>query len=457
MNIKLSLTIRFLIIAALLLTAFSLVIYENYSNFRKVDYQERLAERTASIASVLLDVRNPDSVSIMMARDNNLRLMPFHKVSVYNSRFMLVTDPTRASRNITTEILNDIRQKKHTSFALADTQFVGFVMKHKDADYLVVGSALDLVGRKKADYLLQVIIISLLLSLVVTAALGWLFASQALKPIKRVIDEVDQLTAHNLHKRLPVNNTDDEISALSNTFNKMLDRLEASFVMQKNFVSNASHEFRTPITAIKAQIEVMLMQERSKEEYINTMKSIDEDIDHFIKLMQSLGELAKANVDILENKQDRVPLIEIVAESRAELLRGKPRYRIDLNIENLPESEHENYVEGNASLLKSAFKNLMENACKFSPELKCQATVLFVNGNILITVTDEGIGIPAEELPHIFEPFYRANDTRGISGHGIGLSLVKKIIDLHNGDISVESTPSIGTRMMVRLPHVSLG
>lgn len=457
MNIKRSLTIRFLIIAALLLSAFSLVIYENYSNFRKIDYRERLAERTSSIATILLDVNNRDSVSIMMASDNNLRLMPFHKVSVYNNNLELVTDPLRASQNVSTKELEELKQKGHVAFERGDTQLVGFVMHHNANDYLVIGSALDLVGRKKVDYLKRVIIASLLISLLVTAGLGWLFASQALKPIKRVIENVDQITANNLHKRLPIGNAKDEISALSNTFNKMLDRLEASFVMQKNFVSNASHEFRTPITAIKAQIEVMLMQERSKEEYINTMKSIDEDIDHFIQLMQSLSELAKANVDSLENKRDRVPLIEIVAESRAELLRSKPRYRIDLNIENLPETEHENYVEGNASLLKSAFKNLMENACKFSPELRCETTMLFMNGNILVTVTDEGIGIPAEELPHIFEPFYRANDTRGISGHGIGLSLVKKIIDLHQGDISVESTPSIGTRMMVRLPHVTLG
>jgi signal transduction histidine kinase len=224
-------------------------------------------------------------------------------------------------------------------------------------------------------------------------------------------------------------------------------------MMQKNFVSNASHELRTPITAIKAQIEVMLMQERSKEEYINTLKSIDEDIDNFMQLISSLSELARTNEDNIDASPTKVPLIEIIAESRAEILRGKPRYKIDLQIENLPEQEHENYVPGNPALLKSAFKNLIENACKFSPELKCEVSMIFVDQHILVTVIDDGIGISEDELPHIFEPFYRANDTRGIAGHGIGLSLVNKIIELHKGKIWVTSVPSVGTKFQVKLPH----
>jgi two-component system, OmpR family, sensor histidine kinase ArlS len=204
---------------------------------------------------------------------------------------------------------------------------------------------------------------------------------------------------------------------------------------------------------MKAQIEVMLMQERSKEEYIETLQSIGEDIDRFMQLIFSLSELAKANVDTIGNNRASVPVIEIVAESRADLLRSKSRYRINLQITSLPENDHENYVIGNAALLKSAIENLIENACKFSPDQHCQVVVSFEPGNIIIKVIDEGIGIAANEIAHIFEPFYRANDTRGISGHGIGLSLVKKIIELHNGTIRAESEISKGTQMIVTLPN----
>ena len=204
---------------------------------------------------------------------------------------------------------------------------------------------------------------------------------------------------------------------------------------------------------MKAQIDVMLFQERSKEEYISTLKSLEEDINNFIELVQSLSELAKADILAQTNKYENVPLIEIVAESRAELLRSKPLYTINLQIENLPDNESENYILGNNALLKSAIKNLLENACKFSPEQKCEVSVVFVEGSVLVTITDEGIGIAEEELPYIFEPFFRSNDTRGIAGHGIGLSLVKKIIELHRGYIKVESNTSKGTKMIVILPN----
>lgn len=453
MNIKRSLTFRFLILVALLLSSFSLVVYENYSRYRQDDYYERLRDRSETIARHMIQITDPNLLDEVIERENVVKPMSNHRVSVYSISGFFLGDSTRIAKLPYPSIIDDVREKNYVELSIKETYYTGFVMVHNGQKFIVICSGTDFVGAQKLNFLGRLILISLFIALIITAVLGWFFARQALNPISKVITEVDQITANNLHKRLPLGKQHDEIGALSNTFNKMLDRLEASFLMQKNFVSNASHEFRTPITAIKAQIEVMLMQERSKEEYINTLKSIDEDIDRFMQLVSSLGELARANANSLDNKTNKVPLIEIIAESRSELLKGKPNYRIDLQIENLPEQEHENYVPGNAALLKSAFKNLIENACKFSPDQTCEVSMIFVQPYILVTITDKGIGIPESELPLIFEPFYRANDTRGIAGHGIGLSLVKKIIDLHKGEINVESVPSKGTKFIVKLPH----
>ncbi len=453
MNIKLSLTLRFLILVAMLLASFSLVVYENYSRYRQDDYYERLRDRSETIARHIIHITDPNLLDKVIERENVVKPMSNHRVSVYSISGFFLGDSNRIAKLPYPNIIDDIREKNYVELSIKETYYTGFVMIHNGQKFIVICSGTDFVGAQKLNFLGRLILVSLFIALIITAVLGWFFARQALNPISKVITEVDQITANNLDLRLPFGKQNDEIGALNKTFNKMLDRLEASFLMQKNFVSNASHEFITPITAIKAQIEVMLMQERSKEEYINTLNSIDEDIDHFIQLISSLGELASANVNNFDNKLNKVPLIEIIAESRAELIKGKPNYKIKLHIENLPEQEHKNYVPGNAALLKSAFKNVMENACKFSPDFTCDVSMIFVQPNIIVTISDNGIGIKEKELKLIFEPFYRANDTRGIGGYGIGLSLVKKIIDLHKGAIQVESVPSKGTKVVIKLPH----
>lgn len=453
MNIKLSLTLRFLILVAILLASFSLVVYENYSRYRHDDYFERLRERSESIAKHIIEITDPVLLSKILASENDIEPMSNLRVSVYSISGNLIGDSSTITNLPYPNIIDEVKAKKYIELAKGETHYIGFLTTHKGRKFIVIGSGNIFIGAQKLKFLGQLILLSLFAGLIITAALGWLFAKQALSPISKIISEVDQITANNLHMRLPNGKQNDEIGSLNKTFNKMLDRLEASFLMQKNFVSNASHEFRTPITAIKAQIEVMLMQERSKVEYINSLKSIDEDIDHLMQLISSLGELASANVNNLNNKLNKVPLIEVIAESRAELIKGKPHYKINLHIENLSEQEHENYVPGNAALLKSAFKNLMENACKFSPDNTCDIGLIFVQPHILVTISDNGIGIQEKDMKLIFEPFYRANDTRGIAGYGIGLSLVKKIIDLHKGVIQVESLPSKGTRFIIKLPH----
>lgn len=454
MNIKLALTLRFLALVTLLMASFSFIIYENYVRYRDKDYEERLVERTGNIANLLLSVSDKDSITDLLTSNNNYRLMTSHRISIFDEQFQLVSTEDRAANITDSSMLSSLKKGMDISYAVGDTHYVGLQLTYKDEPYLVVASAVDIIGRRNSEFLGQLIFIAFIVGLVATSIMGWFFSSQALQPIKHVIGEVDKITANNLSTRLQIPKSEDEIAQLNSTFNKMLDRLEASFVMQRNFVSNASHEFRTPITAIKAQIEVMLMQERSKEEYITTLNSIHEDIDRFMQLMQSLSELAKANIEGSENNSSRVPIIEVIAEARAELMRSKPRYRINLNIENLPEYELENYVPGNEALLKSAVKNVIENACKFSQDQRCDVSVWFDATKTYIKVVDEGIGISPDELPHIFEPFYRANDTRGISGHGIGLSLVKKIIDLHGGTIEVTSIQSKGSQFILSLPHL---
>jgi len=454
MGLKFSLTLRFVLVVALLLSLFSITIYQNYSFYRKNDFKERLADRALSTSKLLLDYGAVDSVVLRIFDDNSIRPLLNQLVCVYDSTGNLVISSGKMSNNSHAELLPRLYREQEISIESGDTTKVGFMFTHHNQKYAILASAADLVGTRKLAFLRQVIIISFIISIFLLTIIGWLFAHQALKPVRKMIAEVDTITAQNLYNRLPRTNSKDEIDLLAGTFNNMLDRLEASFIMQKNFVSNASHEFRTPLTAMKGQIEVMLMQERTAEEYVATLESVKEEIDEFMHLLVALSELANTHVNESKRLSSRFPIIEVIADSRSEILKNRNQYRIELNIENIPEIEDLNYVKGNQSLLKTAIKNLIENACKFSPDQRCQVSLKFEK-DIMITVTDDGIGINEDDIAHIFEPFYRSNDSRGITGHGLGLSLVKKIIEMHGGTVSVESKPSKGTKMTVTMPYYS--
>jgi signal transduction histidine kinase len=141
-------------------------------------------------------------------------------------------------------------------------------------------------------------------------------------------------------------------------------------------------------------------------------------------------------------------------ETQDDFSKSKPHYKIQIKVE---EKEHQNiesmYCLGETSLLKSVISNIIDNACKFSADYKVKLTISSDSANINLIFVDEGVGISPENLKHVFEPFFRGNDTRNIYGHGIGLSLVKRIVDLHKGSIDIESTLGKGTTVIIQLPN----
>jgi signal transduction histidine kinase len=395
-----------------------------------------------------------DTAFLMTIERNNLNVLHQQRIFIYDENKKIIYRSSADFIEPDKKYLDQVIANKEIEFNEDEAEFAGFEIDHTKGHFYVIIGALDETGIKNVDFLRSLLGIIFILSLIVTGFLGWFFASRALSPMVEVIDEVDQITAKNLHKRVKVRDSKDEIAHLAITFNEMLDRLEGTFIMQKNFVSNASHEFRTPLTVMKGQIEVLLMQNRSEDEYIKTLKSINEDINNLSNLLQGLSELAKANADFPNNNFDEIAVVDLLLDARSELIKNKPNYSIELDIHNFTEDEASSAIMGNLALIKSAITNLMDNACKFSPDMKMKVSVDF-NTQLIIRFIDNGIGISDEEMNHIFEPFYRGNDTRNISGHGIGLSLVKRIIELHNGTVTVQSKQGEGTIFTVILPTLS--
>lgn len=324
--------------------------------------------------------------------------------------------------------------------------------------YSSAGGSYIVIVAAKNNYLgelnlLKIFLISgFILSLGIVYFSGKYFSAAALGPVEKIVNEVEAISATNLHKRLDIANGEDELAHLSITFNRLLERLETSFALQRNFVANASHELRTPLSAITAQLEVTLMNTRSVEEYKLVMQSILDDIREMNQLSEGLFDLTLASRDVSLMKFSEVRLDEVLMQSRGELLKKKPEYKINIHIGELPDNERMLMLHGKEHLLKSTLRNLMDNACKYSPDKTADVMLAIENQNINIRIMDHGIGIPEDYMDKLFTPLLRAGNVKHIQGHGLGLALSKKIVELHHGKISVDSEIGKGTRVLLTFP-----
>jgi signal transduction histidine kinase len=276
-------------------------------------------------------------------------------------------------------------------------------------------------------------------------------------PIKAITNEVTEITAQNLARRIPTGKVKDEWYKMSNTLNDLLNRLQESFELQRRFISNASHELSTPLTAISSQLEIALQRKRTTEELEKVIGHVLEDVRHMNKLTQTLLEFAKAAGNRGGLTINLVRIDEILMVIPGILQKQNNLYEVFLEFGVLPENEDELLVFGNSDLLTIAITNITANACKYSADHRAVVSFSIEDKNFNISVSDKGEGIPADELENIFQPFYRVDDIRSSSGFGLGLTLAHRIIKLHKGEIRVWSQVAKGTIFNIEIPSAKRG
>ncbi|MFT4073511.1 MAG: HAMP domain-containing sensor histidine kinase [Dysgonamonadaceae bacterium] len=283
---------------------------------------------------------------------------------------------------------------------------------------------------------------------------GYVLAGKAMSPFEKMVDDVENISESNLDRRLTQEKRRDELGELAQTFNEMLDRLEKSFDSQKMFVSNISHELRTPLAAMIAEIELALMRERTNQEYQEVMNNILTDAHRMERLSKGLLDLARAGYDPSKITKENIRLDEALLDARDALIKHNKGYSINLIFDQEADDENLITVFGNEYLLKTAFINLMENNCKFSENNASIVNISFWEENSIIRFSDTGIGVSADNIGKMFDPFFRGENSTQAQGHGIGMTLVSRIIALHDGNISVRSSKGEGTVFVVSMPHV---
>jgi signal transduction histidine kinase len=263
-----------------------------------------------------------------------------------------------------------------------------------------------------------------------------------MKPISRIVSEVKEISHTRLNRRLKEGKGKDEIEQLAVTFNRMLSQLEQVFRSQDQFVSNASHELRTPLAVMMAESDYILNRESSREDLIAHISGINKDLqklNHMITGLLELTWLEKGEAIRFTRIRGDELLLDAIQQ-----IRGKfPDRKVKPTIE-YSENENDLMIRGNQGLLLTVFLNLLENAFKFSTDDVSVKLALFAEG-MTITISDQGIGIPEEEIQEIFKPFIRGSNVRHIPGSGIGLSIVYRIVQLHGGDLKITSSAGKGT------------
>ncbi|MBK6347915.1 MAG: HAMP domain-containing histidine kinase [Bacteroidales bacterium] len=456
MQIRTRLTLQFALLVGGILIAFSILIYTLSANYRKQEFTQRLKERAINTAKLLIDVKEINDNLLRIIDSSNYSALLGDEVVVFDyfkkSRIYMNVDSS--TLNISEELLSKIRNNEEFTFSQGNREAIGLLYSNDLRRFVVIASAVDTYGITKLNNLLIVLLIGLISSIILTLLTGMFFSRQSLRPISEVITQVSTISGSTLEQRVDEGNGTDEIAHLAITFNKMLDRIEKAFKVQKSFVSNASHELRTPLAAITSQIEVALMKHREAEEYKDVLNSLLDDARSLTSLANNLLEIARTEQDIRTLKTSAVRFDELFLQTQSDILFLHPEYSIEIIInDNTIDEDQDLTIFGNENLLKLIIVNLLDNACKFSGGKTVSATLSYNPENVHLLVKDQGIGISSDDLPHIFEPFYRAKNAQTISGHGIGLPLISKITTLHNGKIIVSSVEGEGTTVEVWLPY----
>jgi two-component system, OmpR family, sensor kinase len=289
------------------------------------------------------------------------------------------------------------------------------------------------------------------LTLLISVIGGWFLAHKSLRPVDNVTRAAREITAQNMNKRLPTHHVDDEIGRLTEQFNDMISRLQASFAEIQQFSADASHELRTPLTIMRGEIEVALRSSRLPAATRDLLHSTHDELIRLSSIVDSLMTLVKSDSGRLVFNFEPVRLDTMIEELEEDAkLLAKPK-NISVKLVRCESIS----VNGDATRLKQLFLNLIDNAIKYTPSRgKISLSLERENESALITVRDTGIGIPRRYQEKIFERFYRVvrASNESVPGSGLGLSIARWIAQAHHGSIEVKSREKKGSSFVVSLP-----
>ena len=454
-TIKFKIIIAYTVVFGVMLTIFAAIIYDSTKEAAFIKLDTNLKSYSISLRTEIEDELG-DSASLNMKKLSSIRAKGLvgEKFQLFDSNGELIVKDSTLSK-IPTESLSKVssgpfvyekkridHHKYHILWSTFETE--------KDSTYILETAASVKDVYEDLDRLFYLFLFIIPSGLIITGIAAYFISKAAFKPITQMTDTARNISGENLDERVEIPKAKDEVRALAETLNKMIERIDNAFKSQKRFVANASHEIRTPLTVIQTELEILekkIKDNESKESIQNALSEIED----LTRLTSSL--LAIAKLDSSQNKLNlnQIRIDELLADCAQTMNQAALKKNIQINL------SLDDAVEMNADKekLKSVFLNLIDNAIKYSaPGSRVTIVLEKKSGSkIKISVEDNGIGISSSEISYIFNRFYRSNEIRAeINGSGLGLAIAKEVVELHRGEISVESVIGEKTVFSVTLP-----
>ncbi len=444
MDIRKKITFNYVALSTFSTSLLCIIVFFLFRENNRYHFLKRLDDRAKIVSSIHFQ-KDPEKIKYYQnLKKNGLEELIEEeeyvlKINSHNS-FEYNTN-----LNLPNSFYTNVLRTGKDSYERDNKYYLGQIFQENNQKYIVIVGARDRKGKDTTVYIVKIMLFGGIGFVILAFLLGRFLAKRVIDPVARITKEVKRISASNLHNRLPEVKNSDEISDLTNTFNNMLDRLETSFEIQANFINNASHELKTPITTIIAEAEIMLLKEREQHEYIESLQNIYSQASRLGNLTESLLKLTQTGYDGQKQVSDIARMDELLLDVKSDLDKIYPDNRVSIKLNFAPEDSNLLLLPCNKPLLELAINNIITNGVKYSDNNEVFVNLSANKEMIKITINDIGIGIPPEDIPHLYEPFFRGKIAAKYIGYGLGLPLASKIIRMHDGELQVQSEQNKGT------------
>lgn len=442
MSLKRKIALTISIAFSLLFAMVMAVIYLSFNDFRRDEFKERFRQRLEFTSHFISKSKDFEEEAPIFFNENSDNILLNETILIFNSEKELIYS-TIKDRNVTWDsaLLKELDEKKIIYTEKTVPEIYAALRNINGENYYILTSALDTNGKSKLEYLKYLLITAYVMSTLLIGFFSYYFMGQFLRPLEDLNTEISEVTAHKLTKQIPVQESNDEINVLAKSFNTMIARLDDVFQSQKDFTASASHEIRTPITRMAFQLENLIKFEEHSPETLTSLKQIQKDVYQLSDLTNSLLLLTKFDKENIQSIYEEVRIDEVIFEAFEAVEKSYPSLKMDFLISEDTSENGLLTISGIQSLLVIVFINLFKNAAVYSDDEEVDVLITETNDQLTVDVISRGNTIPEEEQAKLFEAFMRGNNSQNISGSGLGLRIVKRILEYHGAEI-VYSSPA---------------
>lgn len=460
-SVHVRMTLWYVLVFGLLLACFSIFVYAAISRAAYSRLDQSLAnsiETTANLLRSEMEESGGDVTAAAAETQKVLSLGDVHMAVFHGRRLLTVNYPNEHVMDVPEAAFRAAEAASGPALSTVDgyaeegARLAVLRVSIGEADYFLALAQPLHNTVEELEALGRIFYLAIPGALLVAGVGGLLLARKSLAPIAAMTEQAESIGARNLHERLEVTNSRDELGRLATVLNNLLSRLDRSFESLRQFTADASHELRTPLSIIRGEAEVALSRKRDDAEYRESLAIVQDEARRLSRMVDDMLALARADDGQQGLKVEEFylnDLVEDCAKSSQVLALAKA---ISLTLDPTTDIT----FRGDESLLRRMLVNLLDNAIKYTPSGgHVSVKLTSKDAGVEITVADTGIGIPADATERIFERFYRADRARSRSdgGSGLGLSIAKWVAEAHNGSIDLDSKPGTGSRFTVSLPQ----